>query len=505
MPEKTGPLIVAIDLGSSGIRAAVARPTGQPIAVARRPLHSARPQGAPELAREFEPEELLRTVATVVRSALRQAGASRRSVAAVAITSQREAIALLDRRGRTLYVGPNNDLRGAFQGAAIDDAHASLIWRTTGHLPSFMLAWSKLAWFREESPAVYARIAHVTSLADWLVFELTGELRLERTLGVEAGLVDVASGEAADELAAGLGFEGIRFPELIDAGCVAGHTTDARSSALGLPGHVPVVVAGPDTQVGLVGMGIASPQEVGVVAGWSGVVQRVTDRPVFDSERGLWAGRHVLTGRHVLEGNTGVMGGAFEWLVRLVSGGRARTEDYVALDRAAARTDRGAGSVSAHVGPNLLNLSKSSLRAGGIVFPVPLALEPPDVGALGRAALENFAFAIRANVDHLDRVAGSPSSFVAVGGGLSRSATFRRVVADVTTRAVRVGSADASVLGAITLAAAAIEQGPALDRAIRLRARSCRPVVPDPVAREEYEGLYQQWLRRGDVLARIGL
>jgi sugar (pentulose or hexulose) kinase len=368
-----------------------------------------------------------------------------------------------------------------------------------------MLAWSKLAWFREESPAVYGRIAHVTSLADWLAHELTGELHLERGLGVEAGLVDVASGEPAHQIAAKLGFEGVAFPTLIDPWDVVGHTSNARTDFLGFLGRVPVVVAGPDTQAGLAGMGIASPGEVGILAGWSGVVQRVTDRTVFDPERGLWAGRHVLQGCHVLEGNTGVMGGAFEWLVRLVSGGQARIEDYAALDRAAGKKGRGAGSVSAHLGPDSLNLSKSSLRAGGFIFPVPLALEPPDAGALGRAAIENFAFAIRANLERLDQVARSAASAVSVGGGLTRSATFRRVVADVTGRPVCFGSPDASLLGAVTLAAAAIGVGPSLESALRLRSRTCRTVAPDPVAVEEYEGLYGQWRHRGDILAQIGL
>ncbi|MBI4306304.1 MAG: FGGY-family carbohydrate kinase [Chloroflexi bacterium] len=513
MPGNKGPLIVAIDLGSSGIRAAVARPTGPPLAVVRGPLQSFRPEGAPELAREFDPDLLRRAVGTVIRSALRQAGASKGSVSALAVTSQREGIALLDRAGKTLYVGPNNDLRGAFQGAAIDDTHASLIWSTTGHLPSFMLAWSKLSWFRAEAPTVYGRIAHVASLADWLVYELTGELRLERALGVEGGLVDVVSGKAANELMAGLGFEGIRLPEPIDAGEVAGRLVDAISRDYGLPEHVPVVIAGPDTQVGLAGMGVAGNPGIagdwsigaGILAGWSGVVQRATDRTVLDRERGLWAGRHVLPGCWILEGNTGVMGGAFEWLVRLVSDGRARPEDFAALDRAASRKGRGAGSVSAHLGPDLLNLSKSGLRAGGIVFPVPLTLEPPDAGALGRAAIENFAFAIRASLDRIDGVAGSPTASVAVGGGMTRSAAFRRVVADVVKRPVRIGRDDASLIGAITLAATAVGEGPGLIDALRLRARSCRPIEPDPLAAEEYEGLFEQWKHRGDILKQIGL
>jgi sugar (pentulose or hexulose) kinase len=441
-------------------------------------------------------------------------------VAVVAVTGQREAIALLDASGRTVYVGPNNDLRGAFEGAAIDDEHASLIWRTTGHLPSFMLAWSKLAWFRQQAPRTYARIAHVTTLADWLVHELTGELQIERSLGVEAGLVELESGLAAARVAARLGLADVVIPQPVNAGNAVSRVRRGASEEFGIPPGATVVSAGPDSQAALLGMGVADPGATGIIAGWSGVAQRVTDRPVLDPERGLWSGRHVAPDRFVVEANTGVMGGAYEWLVRLTSGGTAGPREYSAADRAAARKGRSDGSVSAHLGPTALNMSRAGLRAGGLIFPVPLALDPPDAGALCRAALENFAFAFRAGVEKLDAlvphrtprsgrpVPAVPSERVGapvhVGGGLSRSAAFRRVLTDVLPWPVRFGSPDASLLGALTLGATAIEAVD-LATALRDRATACRAVRPDPAAAEEYDGLYEQWRHRGDLLAQIGL
>jgi sugar (pentulose or hexulose) kinase len=518
---------MAIDLGSSGVRAAVAEASlasAPPLAVARVPLRSFRPPDGPELAREFDPADIRRQVRLAVRSAVREAarsaGVRASGVAAVAVTGQREAIALFDASGGTVYIGPNNDLRGAFEGAAIDDEHASLIWRATGHLPSFMLAWSKLAWFRQQAPETYERAAHVTTLGDWLVHELTGELRIERALGVEAGLVELESGEAATGLAARLGLADIAIPKPVNAGDVAGPVRRRASEEFGIPEGATVVCAGPDSQAALLGMGVADPGATGIVAGWSGVAQRVTGRPVLDPDRGLWSGRHVAPDRFVVEANTGVMGGAYEWLVRLTSGGSAGSREYAAADRAAGRKGRSDGSVSAHLGPAALNMSRAGLQAGGLIFPVPLALDPPDAGALCRAALENFAFAFRAGVEKLDalvphRTPGPGRHMFAVpneravapvhvGGGLTRNATFRRVLTDVLPCPVRFGSPDASLLGALTLGETAIE---AVDfaTALRGRATACRAVRPDPAAAEEYDGLYEQWRHRGDLLAQIGL
>ncbi|MBI4306329.1 MAG: FGGY-family carbohydrate kinase [Chloroflexi bacterium] len=499
------PVILAIDLGSSGVRATLARPTGRPVATSRLPLTAHRPESGPDLAREFHQRDVWQAIGRGIRSALRSADIPATQVEAIGVTSQREGIALLDASGDTLYAGPNTDLRGAFQGAAIDDRYASLIWEATGHLPSFMLAWSKLAWFRDEAPAIFARAAHVASLGDWIVHRLTGELRLERSLGVEAGLVDVRSGSPAVKISRGLGLEPIGFPQQVDAGTIVGEVSRHAAGEFGVPAGVPVVAAGPDTQSGLVGLGVADPGDIGVVAGWSCAVQKVTQAPLFDPERGFWTGRHVVPGQFVLEGNTGVMGGAYEWLARLVSGGDPSDSNYTALDRAIARSPRGGRSTSAHLGPDVVNLSKAGLRPGGFIFPAPVSFEPPNPGVLGRAAIENFAFAIRANVERLGKLGPVTTARVAVGGGMTRNRSFARVLADVMGFAIAVSGPDVSSLGAITLGAEAAGLGPGLETALQGRAALCKTIEPDPAAAEEYEAFYETWRRRGEVLSQIGL
>lgn len=497
-------LIVALDLGSSGVKAAAATPNGRPLSVCRLPAPVVRPPGGSELAREFDIPLLRRTVGRALAACLREAGGSPSKVAGIGVTSQREAIVLLDRAGVPLYAGPNNDLRAAFQGAAIDDAHATAIWNATGHLPSFMLAWSKLLWFREEAPDLYRRATHVTSLADWLIFELTGELKLERSLGVEAGLVEVDTGRRATRLAARLGFEEVGVPDIVAAGQVIGLTRPARDTWHRLPAGVPVVNAGPDTQAALLGMGVIDPGQTGIVAGWSGVVQRVTSQSVRDPARGLWTGRHAAPDRFTVEGNAGVMGGAYQWLVGLTCGSDSAA--FAKADRLAMGTPRSAGSVSAHLGPAAVNMSRSSLRTGGFIFPVPLALETPGAGHLCRAAIENFGFAFRSNLEMIDSLLGhAPAgAYAAVGGGMVRSKAFRRVLTDVLPAGVRFGHPDSSLLGAISQVAVASGHT-SLTSAAVARRRACRRLAPDAAAVREYDQLYAEWRHRGDILAQIGL
>ena len=495
---------LVIDFGSSQIRAAVAPAVGAPLAVARNPTPCYRPEDAPDTARELDPEKAWGMLTQTARASIRESGVGPSEIAGVGVTSQRHGIALLDGEQRLLYAGPNTDLRGVFQGAAIDQEAGDFIWRMCGHGPGFLLAWSKLQWFKEERPWLFDKARHVVSLADWLVARMTGALATERALAAECGLADVTTGLPARSVAKRLGLSGMEIPPAADAGAVAGGLLAGPAGELGLNPGTPVVRAGPDTQAGLVGLGAGEQGEAGVVAGWSAAVQFVTRKPVFDPDRGLWTGRHVVPERWVLEGNPGEMGGAYRWLAGLLAPGEDPASAMARFDRLAARVPPGACGASAFLGPALVNMRDAGMRLGGVAFPVPLSFEPPDVPVLVRAALESFAFAIRANLDHLEEVTGGRASTVAVGGGMVRTRTFRTVLANVLGRPVRFApSGEATVLGCATIAGAATGRGRGLESAMRERFRALPEIEPDRGEAAEYEGLYRGWQERGAALGGL--
>lgn len=499
------PYFLAIDLGSSSVRAGIASEGGPPLEVVRRPLvyRDATEQGA--LATELDAERTWRNAATAAKAARLASRVPPRSIAAVGVTSQRQGVVLLDRGLDVVLAVPNTDMRAVFHGAAIDEEIGDLVWRTTGHLPSFMQAWSKLRWLREEAPADYERVRYVCTLADWLVLKLSGVLVVERAAGVEAGLVDVTRGSPTTEIAKATGLDGPAIPALVDAGTIVGGLTARAADALGLRPGIPVVPAGPDSQSALVCLGGARPGNTGIVAGWSCAVQRVTASPLFDPERGLWTGRHVLKGRWVLEGNAGVMGGAYEWLATMLRPRDDRLVSMESLDRSAYSASPGTHGVTAHLGPALVNMSRPALRAGGFVFPVPLALEAPDAGSLGKAVLEGFAFGVRANVDRLSAVAGSEPPSIALGGGMARSATFIRALAAVMGKPIRVGHPETSVMGAASISAAALDHDGSLERRAQSRLRELRTVRPGSAQVAQYAELYEKWCERASALEKIYL
>ncbi len=492
--ENNGRNVLAIDIGSSSVRVAVAHASGALIATERCAPVMRQDVDAGDLAIEFEPGSIWDCIAGAARDVISDSKLGPDSIAAIAVTSQRQGIALLDGDGKTLYAGPNRDMRAVFQGAAIDEKFADLIWKATGHLPSFLTAWARIKWFQEERPELFGRISSVVTLSDWIVHRLTGELTINRAAGVEAGLLRVADGQPADEISSAIGLDKISVPAPIDSLSIAGDLRTESGQALGLPNPIPVVNAGPDTQAGLYGMGVTSSGATGVVAGWSCAVQRVTDAPTLDPERGLWAGRHVEPDRWVLESNLGIMGGAYSWLCGLIAPGEDPADAMNRLNHLALAAPAGGNGLTVHLGPALTNMSRAGMRTGGLVFPVPLALHAPGPGEIARAALESFGFAIKSGLDRIDELAETPTGTIAVGGGMTRSSAFSELLASILGREINVGGADATLSGAALLAIRALDGQ---------ESEATPPTTsfsPDTSLSGDYKYLYEEWLERGRTL-----
>ena len=503
--KASGPNFLAFDFGTSHLRAAVGKATGAPAAVATRRVSYYKPDGAPDAALEFDAIHAWNLAVEAANEAIHSSKVTAASIRAVGVTSQRHGLVLLDAGGNELYAGPNKDLRAAFQGGVVDDVAGDDLWNLTGHGPGFLTWWARLLWMKEESPQLFEGIRSGCGIADWLAYRLTGDLTMDATLAVDSGVGTLPTGRPAEVIAEKLGIDVSIFPPVSKSGSVVGKMSKVASDQLGLPEGIPIVKAGPDTQTALVGMGVAEPGQAGIATGWSTPVQCVTNQQTLDPTRTLWTGQHVVHDRWVVEGNSGVMGGAYDWLISMVAGTDNLAETMARLDAEASQVERGARGVAAYLGPSLVQFEDVGLRSGGLLFPVPLAFEPPDGATIVRAALESFAFAIRLILDRIRELTG-PVATASVGGGLTRSRTFLDVLSNVVEMPLYVSERpDVSLLGTITLAAAAIEHGPGLEAGLLARRGELRQLQPSPASVEEYKYLFDAWLSREQQLLELEL
>jgi len=487
--------IVALDAGTSGVRAVILRPGAGIVGSARRAWSYETPPGGGPLDKCFDPNAFWSTVTHVCRTALEQASLSGGDIAVAGVTSQRLGIVVIDKDGRVLFTGPNVDARAFMEGIAIDGTMAERVYASSGKLPSLLLTPARLHWLRKHDPDAYARADCVLTIGDWLAFQLTGERKNERSLAGDCGLLDVASRERDERLLGELEVPTHLLAPLVSSGEVAGSVSKAGAKATGLAAGTPVVIAGGDTQCALAGMGVETPGAAGIAAGWSCPLQLVTAEPRFDAQRRTWTDLHVVRGRWVIESSPANAGQAWQWWVETLLG-----DGTDALERAgalASEAPAGSGDVLALLGPAAMNAGAMGLHLGGLLMTTPLVAGNVGRPELLRAALENVAYALRANLEQAEDVAGVRATRIAVGGGLTNAAVFSRILCDVLARPIEVAQdVEVTARGAALMAARAA----GLDEtSLRVDMQS---IEPDGPAAEGYERRYQRWRKLGAALDR---
>ena len=484
--------IVVVDAGSTRIRCFVFDSNGGVVAQRSADWTYLDAGAVSPYARELDAESVWRSMARLVAECVGGSGVEARRIAAVTVTSQRQGVVFLDRDGCVLYAGPNVDLRAIFEGAAIDDAMGSRVFEVTGRLPSFLFAPAKLRWFKQHKPDVYERIDRVVTLADWLRWKLSGELASEATLAAEAGLLDVRTRRWCAELFDELGVRASCGVPIERAGAVVGAVRREPADLTGLPVGVPVVVSAADTQCGLLGLGVGRAGQVGIVAGWSIPLLMVTDAPAFDAGRRTWTGCYVEESLWSLESTCGDAGNSYRWLADTMWAGE--TSPFDRMDAAARRVPAGSDGVLAFLGASRMDMSRIGLRAGGLVFPVPLTFGGIGRGHAAKAALESISFAVRANLEQLESVSGVAASRIAVGGGMTATSSWMEMLPNVLGRPVEVASAPhVTASGAYVTAAAALDGTDSLLGYAEVNA-STTAVDPTAVDSAEYEDLYGRWV-----------
>ena len=488
-----GEHLLALDAGTSGARCLILRPGAGPVAVARREWCYQTPPEIAPFGKSFDPEEFWSILSDVTRRALAESGLSGNDIGAIGVTSQRQGLVVIDDAGRSLYAGPNVDVRALAEGLAIDGRLAGRVYGSTGKLPSVMMAPARLQWLRRHEEEAFERAAAVLAIADWVAYRLTGEARAERSLAGECGLLNITTMARDEELLAELEVPLPLLPALVSAQDVAGEVSSVAAQEMGLAAGTPVVIAGSDSQCGLAGLGVAEPGEVGVISGWSCPVQQVTAEPRLDSARRTWAGPHVLPDRWVVESSAGDTGGMWRWWCEMLLGEEAGALDEGAALAAAAPA--GGGGAVALLGPGIMNAGAMGLHQGGILVTTPLAMAGLGRAELLRAALENIAYALRGNLEQAEEVSGLAAKRIALGGGFTRVPVFAQILADVLARPIELArELDVSARGAALLAARATGASK------EPLALATERIEPEPAAVETYRRQYDRWRQLGEAL-----
>ena len=490
-------VVAAIDAGTTGVRCMIVDHKGKTPGISRTSWDYSTPPGL-EIAKEFNPSEFWKLVCSVIKGAIKNSGIETSDLKAVATTSQRHGLVLLDSNGNELHGGPNIDARGAMTQYLIDESLGETYHEITGCWPPLMFAPSRLGWFEEEAPELYRKIAHLLPLCDWITFKLSGMYVTDTSSASATGFLDVRTNKWSEEVASALNIDLNILPVIHRACEVVGEVTSKAEKDCGLPKGLPVVQAGADTHCAL----LASDSKVGeitVIAGSTAPVMMILDNHLCVPDQKIWTGPHMKEGQWVLESNATLTGAILEWAVGLLCERaedplKCRKRTFENLDKLLNGIPPGSDETCVTLGPSVMDCRQiTDIKQARMVFPQPALPQviPLDSSRMIHAILENVAFAIRGNVEQLEGY--SQSSGVKTIGGMSQSKTWPQLLANVLNRPITTPvQSEGSLLGAAICAATGAGYHKSIDEATRAMVRWRATNQPDGRA-ELYDRYYSNW------------
>ena len=198
-PSPTGPVVIAIDAGTTGVRAFAVDESGVPVARCYREFTQHFPQ--PGWV-EHDPVEIWDTTLAVLGEAVGQVG---RPVAALGITDQRETVVAWDRRtGEPRHRAIVwQDRRTAARCEELE-ARGELprIRDLTGLVLDPYFSASKIEWLLTEGGVQADEHLALGTIDSWLLWKLTGGAvhATDPSNAARTMLYDIRSGEWSDEL-----------------------------------------------------------------------------------------------------------------------------------------------------------------------------------------------------------------------------------------------------------------------------------------------------------------
>lgn len=423
------PLVLALDLGTSSLRALVVDRHGQTVAGTEEQLgyklRTTRDGGV-----EVDAPPLFDLLLRSIDGALDRAADCARDIVAIGATSFWHSLLGLDQHHQPVTpVLMWADSRSAPQAAALaTELDAAALQRRTGCRFHSSYWPAKLRWLRETHPQVASRVARWVSFAEYAALRLTGSPDTGVTVSMASGtgLLDVHRLRWDDDLLTHLSLTPERLSPLVDVDAGARLTPEFAQRWPPLAA-LPWYPAIGDGAAANVGSGAIGPNRIALTLGTSGAMRLIlpaqSETPAgdFSIPPDLWAYR--------LDRDHAVLGGA------LSNGGNLLRWTRELLGAA---LDGPAMTAATTLPPDAHGLTMLPFVAGerspgwhdgaeGVVAGLTLATRPEH---LLRAALEAVAYRFARLYDALRPLAAPNHQIVANGGAIVNSPAWLGIVAD---------------------------------------------------------------------------
>jgi len=443
------PLAVAVDVGTTGARAAAYGLDGTLVAEVRHRYrtHVPQPGWAEQDARDWSAGAM----AVLRRLGAKVAGKG--TIRAIGLTGQCPTVVPVDQHGEP--VGPGmlyRDNRAVAEAAEMRAAIGPAEYhRRTGHLPEAFHVGAKVLWLKKHELERYARTACFLQPRDVVLHRLTGVIATDETHANATLFYDLVERHWDKDLLAAFGVDPALFPVALPSWQAVAGLPAATADQLALPAGTPVVIGAADSQCAAYGAGVTAPGNVSEMAGASSCLNSVVPSPLADLRVTHYS--YLMPDCYCTELGVNTTGAAIDWAVRRL--GYADHAELAADAEWHYRRARRLDPIDA--APLFLPYLGDGERDDPSVRGAFLGLsDRHDRAALAFAVLEGVALGVTAVVRELAG-AGSPAGELRVGGGGTHLPLVGKLKAELLGIPVLHLDLDTADFGVAMLAAASAD------------------------------------------------
>jgi xylulokinase len=346
---------------------------------------------------------------------------------------------------------------------------------------------SKLAWVKENEPAIYEKIDKIMLPGDFIAMKLTGECSTTISALSEGIFWDFKNNEISKDVLAYYGFQEDLFPVIRPLFSSHGFLTDTVASRLKLQKGIPVSYKAGDQPNNALSLNVLEPGEVATTAGTSGVIYGVSSELSYDNQSRINSFAHV---NHAINKNRiGVLlcingTGIFNRWIKNIAGSN---HTYSGLNEEASKIAIGSEGLFTLPFGNGAERMLNNRIVGGHFFNLDFNVH--SLPHMVRAAQEGIAFSFRYGLDIMRDNGINPTVVRAGKANLFLSDVFTQSFANANNVAVEFYEGDGSYGAAI---------GSGIGAGIYANAKEAsvnrKPVaIVEPGQAEKYNDLYLQW------------
>lgn len=491
---------LGIDIGSSSVKVAIMDgETGQLVDYAFAPQKEA-PISSPQNGwAEQNPSDWWAYLKEALHAVLRLTNAKPEDIKAIGITYQMHGLVLVDKALQVLR--PSIiwcDSRAVPYGnRAFETLGKDYCLQHLLNNPGNFTA-AKLAWVKENEPAVFERISKFMLPGDYLAMRMTGEVRTTIPGLSEGVFWDFRENHVSEPLLEHFGISSDMIPDTVPTFGEQGLLTADAASELGLAPNTPICYRAGDQPNNALSLNVLNPGEVAATAGTSGVIYGISEKVCTDPHSRINIFAHV--NHHHDNPRLGVMhctngvGIQNAWMKRMV----APEKTYEQFNDMAAQAHVGSDGVTILPFGNGAERILENRQIGASIHG--LNFNNHNANTLARAAQEGVAFSFKYGMDVMQKTGMDTKVIRAGHANLFLSPVFRTTLATIADAVIELYDTNGA-MGAAIGAALGNQYYSSPEEAFATL-RKIDVVEPEAAKKTACQETYERWLTHVEAMKR---